>query len=272
MKSLFFSTLCILAVAGCSSIVKKPEIGQVKKVAILSLYANDKIVEESGLGIAQNWPAEFKMQVAEKALQAHKRELNKLGWEVVSEKDVVQSESYQAAFRDEVKSQQADPKPKRLLALAQNLHNNNYFTPAGMFPIEFSDKAANTTYYGDQSRNPKAKLAELAKSLNVDAVLVVQMDYCYKGGTWSMLGTGEAVMTAASSIKAINHEGKLVINMPALQTCGGQTRVQSDSSTAMHKGNLTFKRNSSKKLGKMLFEATSKATQQTIAELKEEMG
>lgn len=61
--------LFVSLLSGCAtSIVKKPEVYKVKKVAILSLYADQKVPEAKGRGIVMDWDDKVRMQVAEDAL------------------------------------------------------------------------------------------------------------------------------------------------------------------------------------------------------------
>ena len=153
----------------------------------------------------------------------------------------------------------------------QNVYRRQYFTPAGMWPIQLGDKEANTHYYGDAAKsNPKQRLADMAKKLGVDAVIVVQLDYCYDGGMLSMLGTGEAVMTAASAVKAVDRNGDVIINMPSPPMCDGD-RGKSDTSAVMIKGNLEFTHLGKNRFKKMFIEATRASAKMTVAKIEKAM-
>ena len=218
------STICIgiliLFAAGCSSIVTKPQVNAVKKAAIVSLYANEKVPNADGLGVVRDWDNSLRLQVADDALLTFANELQGTGWQLVAPDSVIQSKEYQDTFA--IPEKAADSKMGKLASLMQNVYRRQYFTPAGMWPIQLDDREANTHYFGDAAKsNPKQRLAEMAKKLNVDAVIIVQLDYCYDGGTFSLLGTGEAVMTAASSVKAVDRNGDVIINMPSPPMCDG---------------------------------------------------
>lgn len=259
----------ILFAAGCASIVQKPEVNAVHRAAIISLYANEKVPNADGLGVVSDWDKRVRMEVAEDALRTFAGELQVTGWQLVSPDSVIKSKEYQDSFAipDEI----ANSKMGKLASLMQNAYRQSFFTPAGMWPIQLDDREANTRYFGDAAgNNPKQRLAEMAKKLDVDAVIIVQLDYCYDGGTFSLLGTGEAVMTAASSVKAIDRNGNVVINMPSPGMCDGK-RGKSDTSAVMVKGNLQFTRLARDRFKKMFIEATRESAKMTVAEIQKAM-
>jgi hypothetical protein len=187
----------------------------------------------------------------------------------VAPDSVIQSKEYQDTFA--VPEQAADSKMGKFAGMMQQVYRQQFFSPAGMWPIQLDDKELNTHYYGDAARSdPKQRMAAMAKQLGVDAVIVVQLDYCYDGGTFSLLGTGEAVMTAASSVKAINRNGDVVINMPSPATCDGK-RGRSDTSAVMINGNLQFTHSAKDHFKKMFIEATRASAKVTVAELQKAM-
>jgi hypothetical protein len=258
--------LLLFSLSGCTSIVMKPDIDRVKKVAILSLYADQKVPNEKGMGVVTHWDGKVRLQVAEDALNTFQKEFSKLGWQVMSPQKVLESKEYQQAFA----APAVDPNSNtgKFANLLKNVYQQQFFTPAGMLPIRFDDSSANTTYYGDLAKdNPKLRLGGMAKKLGVDAVVLVQMDYCYGGGTFSLLGTGQAVMSAGSSVKAINQQGDMVVNMPTVPMCGG-TRGESETGAVMINGNLQFTSSSKDRFRKMFIEATRASAALTVAEIQ----
>lgn len=262
--------MTILLAAGCASIVKKPQVNEVKKAAIISLYANEKVPNADGLGVVRDWDNSVRLEVADNALLTFANELQATGWQLVKPDSVIQSDEYQKAFA--VSDKVADNSSLgKLASLMQNAYRRQFFTPAGMWPIQLDDKTANTHYFGDAAKtNPKQRLAAMAKKLGVDAVIIVQLDYCYDGGTFSLLGTGQAVMTAASSVKAVDRNGDVIINMPAPKMCDGK-RGKSDTSAVMIKGNLEFTHLAKDRFEKMFNEATRESAKLTVAEIQKAM-
>lgn len=269
MKILAVS-LCTLILPGCfMSIVKKPEIDQVKKVAILSLYADQKVPHEKGMGVVTHWDNKVRLQVAEDALTTYQKELARLGWQVISPQKVLESKEYQQAFA--VPESKADTGGGKFMNLMKNVYQQQFFTPAGMLPIPLDDSDANTRYYGDAAKdNPRVRLGGMAKKLGVDAVVLIQLDYCYGGGTFSLLGTGEAVMSAGSSIKAVNRNGDMVVNMPMVARCDGK-RGESETSALMVNGNLQFTGSAKDRFRKMFIEATRASAGMTVGQVQKAM-
>jgi hypothetical protein len=268
-KDIFLVPLLLSVLSGCTSIVMKPDIDRVKKVAILSLYADQKVPHEKGMGIVTHWDNKVRLQVAEDALTTYQKELGRLGWQVVSPQKVLESKEYQQAFA--VPENKADTGAGKFAGFLKNVYQQQFFTPAGMLPIPLDDSAANTKYYGDLAQdNPRARLGGMAKKLGVDAVVLIQIDYCYGGGTFSLLGTGEAVMTAGSSIKAVNQDGNMVVNMPVVARCDGK-RGASETSALMVNGNLQFTTSAKDRFRKMFIEATRASAAMTIEEIRKAM-
>jgi hypothetical protein len=258
--------LLLFSVSGCTSIVMKPDIDQVRKVAILSLYADQKVPNEKGMGVVTHRDGKVRLQVAEDALNTFQKEFSKLGWQVMSPQKVLESKEYQQAFA--VPEVNPESNTGKFASLLKNVYQQQFFTPAGMLPIQFDDSSANTQYYGDLAKdNPRLRLGGMAKKLGVDAVVLVQLDYCYGGGTFSLLGTGEAVMTAGSSVKAINQQGNMVVNMPTVPLCGGK-RGESETGAVMINGNLQFTSSSKDRFRKMFIEATRASAAMTVAEIQ----
>jgi hypothetical protein len=247
MKFLSILSVVIMvgALSGCSSKYNKDALRSTKRVAIVSLYANEKVPEKRGRGLVKGWDETFKMRVAQDSADIFSASLAQIGWTVVSPDQVVRSDAYQKAFG----KNQSEPQSK-LEALGNKIgsflmeqRRRNYFTPAGMHPIELKDQEANTYTWGTGAdQTPKNLLAKFAKELNVDAVLLVQLDYCYEGGTFTSFGgLGEAFMTAATSLKAVNQKGQMIINMEDLATCADvDTRAASKGSVFMNGGDIVF--------------------------------
>jgi uncharacterized protein YbjQ (UPF0145 family) len=241
----------------------------VHKAAIISLYANEKVPNAKGFGVVSDWDDHVRMEVAEDDLLTFANELQGTGWQLVAPDSVIKSKEYQDAFA--ISDEVADSKLGKIATFMQHNYRRQFFTPAGMWPIQLGDKEANTHYFGDAAKsNPKQRLAEMAKQLGVDAVIIVQLDYCYGGGTFSLLGTGEAVMTAASAVKAVDRNGDVIINMPSPPMCDGD-RGQSDTSAVMIKGNLQFTHLAKDRFKKMFIEATRASAKIIVAEIEKAM-
>lgn len=271
---LFFS-LAALVLGGCSSIVKKPDINNVKTAAIISIYANSDVPEVKRRGKVKGWNQKMKREVSDEFFNVYADSLGQMGWKVVSADKVIKSEAYKAAFEPQLKTKnETAQKLMKFAAKLQEMSEGfNYFTPKGMHPIDLSSQSLRKVSYVNGKRVDKRKeLAGFARELGVDAVVVVQLDYCYKGGKLSLGGTGKAYMTAASTIRAIDQKGNLVINMGDLQTCAEtKNRAQSEQGYAMVGGNLLAAVAKKDTLKKMFNEATRENAKLTMDQINKAM-
>lgn len=261
-----------LLLGGCAttSIVKKPEVNDVKSIAILSLYADERVPEYKGRGVVKNWNRTFQLQVAEDALRTFQREFSRLGWKVYSANNFMQTASYQNTFGiPEMPEQETNSTVDSIVSFVAEQYQARYFTPANMWPIKLDGTAETGIRIGDAPEKPPqvAALAEIAKRLGIDAVAVVVIDYCYQGGTFSMIGNGEAIMTAASAIKVVNQAGDLVVNMPILPRCAGE-RGESTTTAAMWHGDLLLAKVNSDNARRMFIEATRNSAKISVSEVK----
>jgi hypothetical protein len=275
IKTGLFAFISILILSGCGSIVKKPEINHVKSIALISVYANDTVPEKKNRGKVSGWSDEIKQDVSSGFYKIYAKSLQGLGWKVIPMRNVVASKTYQANFRmaTNTDSETANKVGGFLNKLAQMSESYNYFTPKGLHVMEINRSELHTTkYVNGKAVDVRHQLADLAKELNVDAVAVVQIDYCYEGGTFSIMGTGKGYMTAASTIHAVDRKGNLIIDMGDLGRCvDTNNRAESDTGYAMVGGNLVISFAKDDTVKKMFMEATEKNAAHTAAQIRKAM-
>ena len=266
------SVFAIFILSGCGSIVKKPEINNVKSIALISVYANNTVPEKKGRGQVGGWNDAIKEDVASGFYNVYAKSLQGLGWKVIPINKVVASKSYQSNFRlqNDSGSKATSGLGGILNTLADLNEKYSYFTPKGMHVLELNRQQLSSTAYVNGKRvDMRQQLADLAKELHVDAVAVVQIDYCYEGGTFSIMGTGKGYMTAASTIRAVNDSGKMVIDMGDLGRCVDTgNRAESDTGYAMVGGNLIISFAKDDTVKKMFMEATEKNADKAVAQLR----
>jgi hypothetical protein len=238
--ALFLTTALVLVGAVCcaSVEVKAPEIFRIKRVAIVSLYANDLLSHASGRGQALDWMPHMKRRIAEDALFAFAREFSKLRWTVVNPTSLRKSAAYQRLLAADEAIRQA--KRGSFVAKAQGLSklgvSQEYFAPAGMEPIPVASSRA-------LSRDTALRdaLAAAAREMRVDGVVVIQVDYCYHSDGAQLAETGQAQMTAAASIHVVGPKGDVLVSMPPVEMCGGDAlRAGSDTVAVMQENDLPF--------------------------------
>ena len=271
---LVFSSLVIIGLASCTSIVKKPDINNVKKVALVSVYGNQNIRE---LNSKTDWARkpevvtgfndQQKQKVAELALNYYEAKLKEMGpWKVTPVHKMLTSAKFSAAMKELRSVKDASGKKidetslsGKLGSFLTNVAEMGYLTPAGMHPLPISDENRNA------SQGVINSLVKLAKDLDVDAVAVVQVDLAYTGGAFSLGGTGTAVASVASSIKLVDKNGVVVIDYPNVSE--KTKRFESETSSGMLQGKLIF----NAKLETMLKEAIIASADNLVTEIKKEM-
>jgi len=279
MRYKIISTIAIsaLILGGCGSIVKKPHVNNVKTAAVISIYANGLVPEKKKRGSIRGWNKEMKQEVSAEFLDVYSDSLGKvMGWKMVDANEIIKSASYQEAFKPkmpETKNKTAQKLMKFAAKMQEMSVGFNYFTPTGMQPIELTaNELRKIRYVNGKRLDIKTQLANYAKKLNVDAVVVVQLDYCYQAKGVSLGGTGKAIMTAASSIRAIDQKGNMVINMGDLQPCmKNKNRGESEQGYAMVGGNLMAGLSKKGALKKMFNQATSENAVLAMGQLKKAM-
>lgn len=268
-----------IGLSGCASnLVKKPEINAVKRVAIASLFASNEVIFKHGNEKYDSWSWETKERVAKMAHQAFEEEIKKLGWEAVPSSKVVASAAYQAEFGGTEIKKDANLLEKGL-AVVQNVQNRRYFTLPKMTPIEWNkdgnkDRGVATFDLANMSFKTEKTLPErlekLANDLGVDAVILVEMDYCYGGGT-SVMGNGEAYILGQGTMYGVDKRGDNVITLPAMQSRCATDKFagKSGHSTTMIGGKLTFgdRTSNQDKLVTMFYEATKNTARSIVKEL-----
>ncbi len=256
--------------SGCSSIVRKPEINGVKTVAIVSLAANEMVPWTGGRGRIEGWSLETRQRVATQAYKAYTKEFNRLGWKVLSMDKVVANPEYKKNFGPVVAKADDNFLAKAASTLSK-IAASKPFTPPGLYAIEWNPDNRQTASFSlsdfsfKTEKDIPTKLAELAKSLNVDAVVLTYLDYCYTGAT-AVLGNGTAKMTAGAWVKAVNPDKVVVVDMPAIEKrCDGD-RGESDKTVAMIGGSLALgKAFASDTLVTMFQEATAQVATKNVA-------
>lgn len=267
-----YSVFAIFILSGCGSIVKKPEIDNVKSIALISVYANSTVPEKKGRGQVGGWNNAIKEDVAAGFYNVYAKSLKGLGWKVIPMRRVVASKSYQSNFRlqNDTGTKATSGLGGLLNTLADLNERYSYFTPKGIHVLELNrQKLSSTAYINGKRVDMRQQLADLAKELHVDAVAVVQIDYCYEGGTFSIMGTGKGYMTAASTIRAVDKTGQLVIDMGDLGRCvSTSNRAESDTGYAMVGGNLIISFAKDDTVKKMFMQATEKNADKAMNQLK----
>ncbi len=258
------------ALAGCATtLVKEPQVDAVKKIAIVSIYANADVHDVKAPKNTQTSVSFLKAMLGKKSdkslesneqvqivtygLQAYGEELNKVAnWEVVPPKEVLASSKYKALMNKE----SAQSSMGAFLKALEEAAKERWVTPPDMPYIPVSSLSGGsvkkvTVVDGkkvDPIQDARDKMAQLCKELGVDAVAVIGLDLAYKTGMLSgMKGTGlfsgvrgKATPMVASEIVLVTKEGKLAVESSLLSQ-GGGTYYNSGSAPMMLQGKPDLK-------------------------------
>jgi hypothetical protein len=240
-------SLLSLFIIGCGTIVKKPDIFSVKKLAIISVYANNSIYNvktqsgQSGVdlkalkslvGKEDDIETDEITQIATAGLEAYVNTLKGLNqWVVADPKSILNHQAYKAF-----------PGYRSL-----------EYTPAyNMKLISFGDVAdsGNKRWVNGKEVHEEARksVADLCKALNVDGVAIIQFDLAYKPVFLSgMKGTGlfsgvkaPAEPSVSSAMIIITKNGTIAAQSDAIQR-GGGSRSDGERVTMLHQGRVTLK-------------------------------
>lgn len=277
--------------AGCSSILVRPAVDEVKTMAIVSVYMNrdfynvkapkaqqggldlkralaDAGLKKTGLAEKMNLGREQQMIVSH-ALMEYNKALSGVGrWKIMPITNVLKNPAYQKVFKDNQTSGFFD-------TLAKDLDRGGFITPADL-PFFDANAAAGSrhtkTTYGGDAKDPREQyrkvLADLAKALKVDAVAIVQMDMAYrfgKLGKLTVMGETKAIPVVATRVVAVTKNGELAVNTDGVSGGGGK-RYEGPSTSLLEKGYIDLRDKNDRRVN-AYNEAVSKAAdgmQQTL--------
>lgn len=242
-----------LLAGGCSSIVKKPDIYTVKKLAIISVYANNSIYNsktmksDSGLNLAalkhlvgkeDEIETDEITQIVTGGFDAYLNSLKKLKqWVIVDPKTVFNHPSYKtlggAGWIERLSYAQYTP--------AYNSKVIHFLTVA---------KTGSMSYVNGKEVHEEARkeLAQFCKALNVDGVAIIELDLAYKPGFLSSMGgTGvfKSVKAPASpdvsaAMIIITKNGAIAAQTDGIAK-GGGNRFVGEKVSMLHQGKVALK-------------------------------
>lgn len=239
-------TLCSLALLLCSCAgvhVQKPEVNDVKKVAILSVSASEDIKkledeEESGslkdalVGVATSAAEDNVKQLSkgrEKIITHGADALAETlagldGWTVVSAEEVTGNADVQKFF-DPTGAEGVMSKIARLVPV----NGWRYMTPQGMHELPYETVVSGeTALFGAKTddQEVREKAGKLCESLNVDAVAVAEYYFFYEDGLLTLANTAKPVVMV--DVVLIDKKGNKL-----LFTDHGWTQVKGNGSVML---------------------------------------
>jgi hypothetical protein len=269
MKAILVSLLgsSILLLSGCGTmIIKKPEASNVKKMAIISIYANTDIHDvEAKEGTKVNMlkalmasalpekdiETDEMIQIATYGLKSFGEELEGVGvWQVLPPNQVITSKKFKALTKADESTSMGS-----FINAMQKIAGASWATPPGMpfIPIDkIVERGGTTVVYGKKSPYEEARerLAELCKGLNVDGVAIIRLDLAYRreffsgmsasGLLDSMLDVrGSATPMVAADIVVVTKDAQIAVDN--CYTCGGVKHVEGKSAPMMKNNRPSLK-------------------------------
>jgi hypothetical protein len=238
--------LCSLAFLLCSCAgvhVQKPEVNDVKKVAILSVSASEDIKkledeEESGslkdalVGVATSAAEDNVKQLSkgrEKIITHGADALAEIlagldGWTVVPAEEVAGNADVQKFF-DPTGAEGVMSKIARLVPV----NGWRYMTPQGMHELPYETVVSGeTALFGAKTddQEVREKVGTLCESLNVDAVAVAEYYFFYEDGLLTLANTAKPVVMV--DVVLIDKKGNKL-----LFTDHGWTQVKGNGSVML---------------------------------------
>ena len=226
--------------AGCGSILIKPAIYDVKKVALISVYMNRdfydiKAVKDQeakaalrtlGRGLLNQANVLDKLdntfnkeyqEIVSYGATTFSRELDGVSnWQWVPMSQVVENKAYQNFVNDIAKGQGTGGS---LIKLASTFKSADWFIAPRMIfvPIESVAQSGTHIYSGDAEdpkEGMKKALAGLCKKLGVDAVAILEFDMGYKkpGMSFKLIGVDPATPNISTALVMVTSKGEIAVN------------------------------------------------------------
>ncbi|OQW48943.1 MAG: hypothetical protein A4S09_13335 [Proteobacteria bacterium SG_bin7] len=234
MRKLFFGLL--LLTNACSGIVKKPDVFNIKKLAIVGIQTNQGIYSTGeidrgftffsfpvflGKGAVEplmlpQIPATGGFRLVDFGLNTFEEELGKIrGWQVVPAIKVVGSPAYKE-FSKTIQNIPGRSVASELIS--------NWYSPQGMTPIGDQNKVL--------KKDTMKEIQKIASQLGLDAVVFVDMDLAYAPDHSINMG---AFASVASSLKVIAKTGAIVVSTPEVKNGSGERYFSDTSSPGLGK-------------------------------------
>lgn len=238
--------LGVFGLTGCGTVIlKKPAVLSVKKMAIVSVYANAQLhdVEAEAKeasnasmlgalvgslgGLEKKIDTDEPTLLVTSGLKTFGEQLSAIPqWKLIPPQEVINNQKYKQLMKSDQPGAMGD-----FLSALGKAATSTWVTPPGMPYIPASSltqgSSSYTVYAGD-AKDPvveaKTNLASLCKDLNVDAVAVIGLDLAYKKGWLSgMSGTGifsGVLGSATPSVRAemvvVTKDAQIAVETPLL--------------------------------------------------------
>jgi len=234
-------TAGFLLLAGCSKILYRPAIDNVKSVALISVYMNRDfynikapkasesqqalttlkraVLKETGVQdkLDETFNVQY-LDIVSYAVKKYSEVLDGMGpFRIEPIDKILSNTSYQNFIGEANKDQPF----ASLATIGAAIKSANWFTAPNMIHIPadvFVEKAGQHIAYIGNTKDPKAEfrsqLAQLCNDLGVDAVAIIQLDMAYKFPWLSITfnDVRHAVPQVSSTLIVVNKNGEVAVN------------------------------------------------------------
>jgi hypothetical protein len=260
--------IVLMVLCGCGRILVKPDVFSVKKMAIISVYANHEIynvksakTQKEGLSAlkaavgkaisrtGESLDSEERIQISTYTLKVYEEMLNSIDpWTVLPTPEVINNQQYKAMMEDK----DMGAVMAKIKSTLMKVGTAEWVMPPGLHYIPFSSvaKTGSKTYVNGKEVHEEArkKMAALCRDLGVDGVVIIHVDLAYKSGMLSgMRGTGifsgvlgRATPSVSTAMVVITKDGRIAAQTSAV-TRGGGRRYESDAAPMLKKGVVYLK-------------------------------
>ncbi|OGS19799.1 MAG: hypothetical protein A2252_02710 [Elusimicrobia bacterium RIFOXYA2_FULL_39_19] len=266
MKKVYLVLSALIAgllLAGCASILIKPAIFDVKKVALVSVYMNRDFYdvkapraneanqalktlgravtkETKVLAALDNAFGKEYQQIVSYGVKQYTDQLDGVGdWQWIPVTTVLNNKMYKTFYDNATNGKPSGS----LVKIAQKLKSADWYVAPNMIHIPVDTVAGNPnqhTYYAGDAKDPKEdmrkELAQLCKALGVDAVAMLEFDMAYKKPAinLTLLGADPAIPNMSVSLVMVTKNGDLAVNTgPVVK--GQGTRYEGDKVGMLNK-------------------------------------
>lgn len=247
----------VLLLLGCNSVVlEKAKLQRVHRIALVSLFASERIPEARGQGVLRKMTKEARTQIADDAMASFNTALDAKGWVVVPPAEIVQTAAYAHFKKPHTRTGK--------LSSAANAFETRYFSPNNVFAFWFETGAVTAAKGRPLIKNDREALAEVLKAVAADTAAVVRLQYCFR--TYREELKERAAITAAASLQLLDGTGTVFHNYDR-QGCGERERGESTGYAEMNEEDWLYDPMQRDAIRALFQQATDEEAQRLIGSL-----
>ncbi len=270
----FSALVIVLMLAGCAGKwVQHPEVDKVKKVAIVSVFSGNEIKGDRGSKSTGNDNAalnkiigredpttDWRIRLVTFTAKSYADAFKAAGWSVMPIEAVAKHPAYKKAATP---PSMGNETLNSIVGFLGKVVQRNYVTLPGTQAIDLTAGDNRGSYTGGNSTI--LKLKDLAESLKVDAVAVIEVKSSFDESMWTW-GTGHRSVRpeAATRLDIINKDGDYALRTPAMAE---MQKYEANSSVYIKDGKMDL----SNKTENLFREAITKSVNGNMTRIRTEL-